>query len=364
MELLFVTIAVMTIPTWVALTDFFIFLKRGRFYVDNIMLALCGIAALVAYPAIYIGLETENNCCSESAAFAKEHVISIIAIILCYCASYFYSFSRTKISSPIIEVCANTFLIIGIVLNIIVAIHTENLIYAALGNLPAILLMTNMLIKNHIFLLREINREILAPANAFEKIAFKILYLPVFAKLPLLMILCLPLLAILVAFLLLFGQKPDSIILAFTQTYKHGFSQLDYECDNVQCGGHYLCSVAANGHKDVVKPQRLGIRHDNYIICNRQLLVSNAFEELLAEKIPAVHKVIRKNYNKVGNVVHKYYDIFNNKLVADVVYLFMKPAEWFFIVTLYAFDKKPENRIAMQYLSPEDRGRIKQAIKK
>ena len=130
------------------------------------------------------------------------------------------------------------------------------------------------------------------------------------------------------------------------------------ECDNVACSGHYLCSVAANGHTGLVKPQRLGIRHNNYIICNRQLLVSNAFEELLAEKLPAVHLILLKNYNKVGTMIHKHYGIFNNKGVADIVYMIMKPAEWFFIFILYTFDKHPESRIAMQYLSREDRGRL------
>ncbi|WP_394334798.1 DUF6688 family protein [Niastella vici] len=37
--------------------------------------------------------------------------------------------------------------------------------------------------------------------------------------------------------------------------------------------------------------------------------------------------------------------------MCDVVYLLMKPAEWLFLLTLYTFDRKPENRIAKQYIS-------------
>jgi hypothetical protein len=159
--------------------------------------------------------------------------------------------------------------------------------------------------------------------------------------------------------LLLFGQKPDSIVKAFTDTYKHGFSQLDYMCDNVQCGGHFLCSVAANGHKDIVKPVRYGERGGGKIICNRQLLIANAFEEIIEQKLPKFHKIIRGNYNKVGNLIHRYYGIFNNKYVADVVYIFMKPLELFFLITIYLIDQKPENRIAVQYLSKSDRNNIK-----
>ena len=116
-----------------------------------------------------------------------------------------------------------------------------------------------------------------------------------------------------------------------------------------------MCSVAAKGHKKIVKPQRLGIRGGNLIICNRQLLVSNAFEELLEQKCPVIHRFIRKKYNHVGNFVHRYYSVFNIKWVSDFVYVIMKPLEWFFLLVLYTSDKQPENRIAKQYLSKQDR---------
>lgn len=192
-----------------------------------------------------------------------------------------------------------------------------------------------------------------------EKICWKLLLLNPFIKNPIFILLYLPLLFVVTGILLIFGQKPDSLIRAFTDTYHHGFSQLDSQCDNVDCGGHYLCSVAANGHKKFVKPIRLGERCGGKIICNRQLLVSNAFEELLQEKLPFFHKPIRKAYNNVGDVVHKYYGIFNNKYVADTVYVLMKPLEWLFVIVLYTFDMKPENRIAKQYLSNADRVQLK-----
>jgi len=79
--------------------------------------------------------------------------------------------------------------------------------------------------------------------------------------------------------------------------------------------------------------------------------VANAFEELLQERMPAVHRSIRKQYNKVGNLIHRYYNIFNNKIISDIVYILMKPLEWCFLLVLYTFDSKPENRIATQYLA-------------
>jgi hypothetical protein len=116
-----------------------------------------------------------------------------------------------------------------------------------------------------------------------------------------------------------------------------------------------LCSVAANGHKKVVSPIRYGERNGNKIICNRQLLIANAFEELVQQKLPNAHKIIRHQYNKVGNAIHHHYHIFNNKFVSDCIYILMKPLEIFFLLTLYTFDKRPENRIAQQYLNKWDR---------
>ena len=83
--------------------------------------------------------------------------------------------------------------------------------------------------------------------------------------------------------------------------------------------------------------------------------IPNAFEELLEEKMPFLHQHIRKNYDRIGNLVHRYYGIFNIKWVSDVIYMLMKPAEWFFLLILYTFDTKPEDRIAKQYLDNQDR---------
>jgi hypothetical protein len=247
---------------------------------------------------------------------------------------------------------------IGIVLNVFIAIQTNEILFAVGGNMPIILLATIVLAKNHrLFMEYAINLELYnqeKPAN----IAWKILHLRPIVKFPVIFILCLPILVILAAFLLLFGQKPDSLIRVFTETYKHGFSQWDYKCENVTCDGHYLCSVAAKGHTKIVKPQRHGIRNNTRIICNRQLLISNAFEDLIQEKAPFLHRAIRRQYNKVGNLVHRYYNLFNNKFVCDFIYLLMKPLEWFFLFILYTVDRKPENRIAKQYLSRLDREQI------
>jgi hypothetical protein len=283
--------------------------------------------------------------------------------LICFCiAAFFYSRIRKSIAPPIPELIINSFLLVGIVLNVFIAIQVGDILWF-MGNLPIIMLFIMAVAENQTNLMAYIQESDPKTKNKIEKVCWYILKLKLIYKIPVVFILCLPLLVIIICCLLIFGQKPDSIISAFTETYKHGLSQLDYMCDNVNCGDHFLCSVAANGHMTIVKPIRLGLRNKKSIMCNRQLLIANAFEELIEQKMPLLHKFIRNQYNKVGHFIHKYYRIFNNKLFADIIYALMKPLELFFLLILYSFDKKPENRIARQYLSQHDKQQIEKALK-
>ncbi len=42
----------------------------------------------------------------------------------------------------------------------------------------------------------------------------------------------------------------------------------------------------------------------------------------------------------------------------SLIYYLMKPLEIFFLIILYTLDKKPENRIASQYLSIQDKNSL------
>lgn len=158
-------------------------------------------------------------------------------------------------------------------------------------------------------------------------------------------LLILPVAAILEILFILLGQGPDGFIKAFTMTADWTFSTqtppppMEYE-------GHYLCTVAAGGHKNVVKPIRYGKRLGTAIVVNRQLLAANAFEDLIKEKLPRFHKAIRSFYDKHGYPVSRH---ITTPCRADAVYILMKPLEFIFIGALYLFDVHPENRIAVQY---------------
>lgn len=144
---------------------------------------------------------------------------------------------------------------------------------------------------------------------------------------------------------ILFGQGADGFIKAFTMTADWTFST-QVPPPPMEYSGHYLCTVAVSGHEKVVKPLRYGVRLNKRIVVNRQLLIANAFEDLIKERFPKSHRRIRKFYDTYGYPVSRH---ITTQTRADIVYIIMKPLEWLFLAVLYMFDTQPENRIAVQY---------------
>jgi hypothetical protein len=353
--------------------DFMALLLTGERVLGKWGLAMEIIVMTVAIGYLVIDTLENNSCCNASAAFSPEHRLSIIVLVSLCLAAYFYSMFRRSISPPLVEVTINCLLLAGVILNVFIAIQVGDWQEWLLGNVPVIMALILTLVKNHRLALaviedmevgscgRERGDEKGDGNGTLELFCRGVLYLRPLYKFPILLILCLPILVVLAGLLLLFGQKPDSFIRVFTDTYKHGLSQWDHQCEGVICGGHFLCTIAAKGHGRVVRPIRSGVRGGRKIVCNRQLLVSNAFEELLEQRLPALHRPIRKLYNRVGRQIHRHYEWFNHKWVSDSIYIPMKPLEWFFLLVLYTFDRRPEDRIAQQYLEAADRQSLRLA---
>lgn len=159
------------------------------------------------------------------------------------------------------------------------------------------------------------------------------------------LILFIPFFLISTIVLILFGQDYNSIVKVFTETTTWAFSQkahppiLDHR-------GHYLCTVAAKGSPHIVKPIYLGTRNGNTIIVNRQLQIANAFEEMIQDVSPKMHRFIRNNYDKYGyNISLK----INTEKGSNLTYLLMKPLEYIFLIALYAGCNNPEKKISKQY---------------
>lgn len=353
----------------IVLVNFIAYLFSKRLLINKNLWRVCQLFTVAIIPFVFLIFEDLphfNSCCGPTAHFSPDHRFLIYLLIFIYTSVFIFSVFRKSILTPLLELFLNSTLVLGLLLNILFLFHfkQDDLggLYGFFGNTPIILILFLELSKNQKLLKTHIDTNNISVNTGLGKIALSILNFKPLLKYPVLLILVVPIIILLSLFLILFGQKPDSLIKAFTDTYYQGFSQLDYMCDNIECGGHFLCSVGANGHSSIVKPIRYGERNGNKIICNRQLLISNAFEELLQEKLPKVHKFIRNRYNKVGNVIHRYYHIFNLKFISDIVYILMKPLEFFFLFILYLFDLNPENRISAQYLNKKDKHTIKSKL--
>lgn len=282
---------------------------------------------------------------------ATEMMLSICVFILVAILGYLVlRFVKMNKLSPLVFVLSMSALYIGIIIamlwicqvvkldivNLILILFPVNIIVIFIKVIKDVVIKWNLEYKDKESSLKD-NKLI----NACYKILNNSLNWPWLA-----IIFMVPLLGILIGILVLFGQAPDSAIKAFTETAEWNLST-KIPAQSLEHDGHYLCTVAAGGHKEVVKPIRLGRRGGKYIVVNRQLCIANAFEQIIEEKTPKFHYLIRSFYDKYGYPIAKH---INSKYIADFVYFLMKPLEWIFLIVIYLFDNKPENRIAIQYL--------------
>ncbi len=287
-----------------------------------------------------------------------EHSLTFIVFALIAIAGYLILRKKKGRLSPIKSLMCISAIYIGMVLGILFIIQLSrnflsketmvpfDVIYLTLFPLNYILCSVRLLRQVINIHLKNQEENGVAYENRFLNFCQTILtgsknwYLAAFVML-------IPLLGVLLIILVLFGQSPDSIIKVFTETSDWTLSQ-KVSPPPIEYHGHYLCTVALNGHKKLVKPTRMGMRYGAKIVVNRQLCIANAFEQLIQEKTPRIHKFIRYIYDKYGYPVSKH---LTTSWRADFVYILMKPFEWFFLLILYFVDVKPENRIAMQYTS-------------
>lgn len=321
-------------------------------FIVGIVLAVFSYALLE--PLYYKEAINSDNGPVLHEAFNRYHGLTLIVFVSIGILSYFILKFAKKEFAPLVEAILIAGIYISIITSIMAAVQLAAgfkadyayivvIIYLYLFLFNYLFLIWNLLIgitmnkaekqrevnyKNHI--LQTCSNWLLNGAN---------MYLGA-------VILIIPLLAILILILILFGQQPDSAIKALTQTSDWVLST-QVSPPAVNSGSHYLCTVSLRGHKKLVKPTRMGIRNGEKIVVNRQLCVANAFEQLIMEKTPRFHKALRNFYDTYGYPISKF---IRKAWVADIVYLIMKPLEWLFILVLYTFDRQPENRIAKQYL--------------
>lgn len=292
--------------------------------------------------------------------FAREHILTLAALFAVGLASYIFLKKKKDTAAPLAKVLAMAGVYLGIADNVLIIVQLSKNVFAggerfetflmALVPLNCVVLALALLTET----VREQGRRVEEenPGDGAEPYKSRFLndcnrILAESRRWALYaLLLTLPLLCVIVMILLLFGQKPDSVIRAFTETSDWTLSTKIAPPD-VELGAHYLCTVAQRGHKRLVRPMRMGLRRGERIVVNRQLCVANAFEQLLEERMPRFHRAVRRFYDTYGYPVSRH---IRTPLAADAVYLMMKPLEWLFVAALYLFDAKPEDRIARQYL--------------
>lgn len=286
--------------------------------------------------------------------FGGKHIISLIFYSILFHISAIMVWLKGRNLPPLTLVLFFVFMLIGVIIYIpiILQVSQENIPeyhpkqrgYLAFAFMPIMSIIIFVLL-----IIQITNEEIKASQDRFynskvldflnQKIKNS-LNLPTWV-----FIFLFPVFFICTLILLLFGQDVDSLVKVFTETTTWRFSQKSHPpyLDHM---GHYLCTVAAKGDPKIVKPIRLGNRHGNTIIVNRQLMIANAYEEMIQDYTPKFHKLIRYIYDKYGYGFSKH---INSPKLSNFTYLAMKPLEWFFLINLYLFCSKPEEKIKKQY---------------
>lgn len=288
------------------------------------------------------------------ASLANEYLVSVIALLTLGMISFWIVSLNYEALSPLVYVVCSTLMILNIIFAVAYLTHTgfthdgdEYSVFLLQISFLSLIFLYNARLKdslNH-FLDSQYEKEI-GYNNKFMLFLYRISNN--YQKMPKLWAISLfPVLIIIQLILVLFGQQPDSFIRVFFETSSFNYSNIPAPKPEIVAGdGHYLCTVTARGHKKLVRPVRAGIRSGERIPVNRQLLIANAFENILEQYIPTFHKAIRSFYDRYGYPISRH---INSKWSADIIYLTMKPLEWLFLVVLYMVDKKPENRIHIQY---------------
>jgi hypothetical protein len=302
----------------------------------------------------YKAIDPMNMKCYSP--FSGEHALTLGFFVFTFNISLVLVWARGKKLPPLALVFSLIFLLIGILVNGAILIQTTNHDVSSFGmNMGCddqIFFMFAPLLGVIIgawFLVKTMNTAYNETQNkvyANKYLNFIHSFISTNSRNPIsIFILLLPVFFISTLILMLFGQDSDSIVKVFTETTTWQYSQRQHP-PILDEHGHYLCTVAAVGDPKIVKPLRLGQRHGKTIIVNRQLLIANAFEELLQDFSPKMHRFVRKNYDTYGyNLSLK----INTPQSSNLTYVLMKPLEWFFLICLYLFCSKPEEKINRQY---------------
>lgn len=339
--------------------EFFLPKESKKDFIRSYILEIISIFIILIYTPIYISFHnicifsdwqiTLYNNALHSPIYTQSLITIFFFASLAIIGYLILRFVPLKKLSPIFIVMSFSFMYMGCIISLLYLVQIFSFDYLFLSFMPIhSILITIHMFQQKIKEWQHIQKVITIPfTNPFLSYLYTLTLNS--QNWPLISFLCMiPFLIISIMILVLFGQKPDALIQAWTQTSDWNLSA-QVSPQNIFYDEHYLCTVAAGGHKKIVKPLRKGIRHHHEVIVNRQLCIANAFEQIIQEKTPRFHLFIRHIYDTYGYPIAKH---IHSPYIADLIYYMMKPLEYIFLFVIYLVDVHPEDRIAMQYIKP------------
>lgn len=291
------------------------------------------------------------NCAQYHNTISSEYAGMIWIVVLGFAGYFILLFKKADKLSPLISVISISMVILLNLIQIAYAVQLSKnindiriLLYVYHINiliLSARVIHLHMKQQIEVFQCRTAEME---QHKGFKKFFYKINSLSKYTTAVFITLFFI--MAIIEIIFVIAGQGLDAPIKAFTDTADWTFSK-QTPPPPIEYDGHYLCTVAAGGHKKIVKPLRFGTRRAETIVVNRQLCIANAFEELIQEKFPSFHRRIRYLYDTYGYPLSR---VITSPLRADFIYIIMKPLEWVFLLFIYMVDLRPEKRIEKQYI--------------
>jgi hypothetical protein len=194
-------------PTLLVIIEFFYFINHDKRLLRSGKIVLELMTLVV--PLILLRVFEITLGLKVGAAFfdpAYGYFIYIL-IILCQLA-YFYCSYRSRIGSPLLEVLINCLLLIGIILNLMIAIQLASLPGILAICMPAAMLFILMLVHNHrllVYTLEDVDADLLEPAKQgrFSRTCCYLLQMTPVGKTLMLLTLCIPILVLLTKLMLL-----------------------------------------------------------------------------------------------------------------------------------------------------------------
>jgi hypothetical protein len=110
--------------------------------------------------------------------------------------------------------------------------------------------------------------------------------------------------------------------------------------------GCFIVTAASRGHENVVGPFSNIERRGSMRVVNRQLLIFWQFEALWQKSSPRSHRGFRRIYNFVGPYVAR---SIRTKVMADAVYLLLKPCEMMATIALSVSESSARRQIQGQH---------------